>query len=64
MSENKDWIGSAIKHPGALHDAAAKAGALDSKGHIKDSWLKRHAKGNSTLAHRARLAMILKRLHK
>jgi len=60
----KNWISSSIKHPGALTATAKSAGAMTKSGTIKKSWLEKKAKGNSTTAKRARLALTLSKMHK
>ena len=60
---DEKWIQSAIKHKKALTISAKRAGALTSRGTIKLPWLREKAKqGNSTIAHRARLALTLREL--
>lgn len=65
MAAKKDhWIQGAIKHPGALHQKAAKAGGIDKKtGKIKASFLEKAAKEPGKLGKQARLAETLKGLH-
>jgi hypothetical protein len=54
----KNWIKSAIKHPGALRATLhAKKGEP-----IPASKLKAASKGNSTTAKRARLALTLRKM--
>jgi hypothetical protein len=55
----KQWIKSAIKHPGALH---RQLGVAQGKT-IPASKLAAAAKKGGTLGKRARLAQTLKRLH-
>lgn len=54
-----NFIHTAIKHVGALHKALGIPGGQD----IPDATLKKHASGDSVMAHRARLAITLKHLH-
>lgn len=56
------WIQKAIKHPGALHATAKKAGAVKDDGTIKKDWIKKKAKGGGKTAKRARLAMTLSKM--
>lgn len=59
-AKSKNWIKKAIKHPGALRKTmGVKAGEK-----IPISKLKAAAKGNSTTAKRARLALALRKMHK
>jgi len=59
------WIQGAIKHPGAEHAAAKRAGQLNPDGTIKKSWLREQAaKELGTAAKRARLALTLEGMHK
>ncbi len=55
----KNWIGHAIKHVGALH----KSMGIPANKTIPMSKLQAAAKGNSQQAHRARLAITLRKLH-
>lgn len=58
-----NWIKSAIKHPGALTKTAKASGGFSKKtGKIKVAWLKKQAaKGSTTTARRARLALTLRK---
>lgn len=47
-------IQEAIKHPGALREAARRAGALSKDGKIKLSWVREVAKRKDKLGQRAR----------
>ena len=55
----KNWIAGAIKHPGALRKTL---GAKEGKP-IPAAKLHKAAEGNSTTAHRARLALTLRKMH-
>lgn len=55
----KNWIASAIKHPGALR----KALKIKKKKKIPLSRLKSAAKKSGVMGKRARLAMTLRMLH-
>lgn len=55
----KNWIGKAIKHPGALRAKAKAAGKLGADGKISKSWLQEKAKGNDQTARQARMAIAL-----
>lgn len=55
---NPHWIAKAVHHVGALHQALGIPQGQD----IPDAVLQKHAQGNSTMAHRARLAITLKKL--
>ena len=62
---SKKWIQGAIKEPGSLTKTAKKAGAVKEEGTIKEAWLREQAaKGNTTTARRARLALTLKKMSK
>jgi len=56
----RKWIKAAIKRPGALRRAAARAGAL--RDGISHSWLRRQAKAPGRRGRQARLALTLKKL--
>ena len=56
MAEKKHWIAGAIKHPGALKRAAARAG----KGTME--FAREHQGEGGTTGKRARLALTLSRL--
>ena len=61
MSEKKNWIKGAIKHPGALHTTLdVPAGKKIPAAKLKKA---EHSK-NPTTAKRAHLAETLKKLHK
>ena len=60
----KRWIQDAIKNPGALRAAAARAGAINAQGKIDADWLEEQASGRGKTAQRARLAMTLRKLAK
>ena len=60
----KNWIGDAIKRPGALRAKAKKAGAITRSGTIDADWLREQAKGNSRTAKQARLALTLRKMGK
>ena len=57
--KNTTWIQRAVKHPGALHRSAQRAGALTRNGTIRVSWLKERAQHGDR---RAALALTLRRL--
>lgn len=64
-SSGEKWIQSAIKNPGALREQAKREGAVTKKGTIEKDWLQEKAKqGSSTVARRARLALILGKMRK
>lgn len=65
MSDKK-WIQGAIQHPGALRKTAAEHGGVNSKGNIKESFLKTAESGRygETTARRARLAETLESFNK
>lgn len=56
----KDWIGGAIKHPGALHK---ELGVPEGQS-IPQKTLRRAAKSDGKLGQRARLALTLKGLRR
>lgn len=58
MKNHPNFIAKAIHHVGALHQALGIPQSQD----IPDAVLQKHAQGNSTMAHRVRLAMTLKKL--
>lgn len=60
MKSKSHWIQGAIKHPGSLR---AELKIPEGKT-IPDSRLRRAAKSSGTLGRRARLAIILKGLHR
>lgn len=60
MAGKKKWIAGAIKRPGALRRAAARAGAL--KNGISKSWLRAKAKAPGRIGRQARLAITLSKL--
>jgi len=61
MVEKKQWIKSAIKHPGALHkELGVKMGEKISESKLKKA---EHSK-NPTERKRADLAVTLKKMHK
>jgi hypothetical protein len=63
--ENKKWIKTAIKHPGALRKTAERHGAL--KNGIDPAWLDKAASGEGVskkTAQRARLAKTLKKVRR
>jgi hypothetical protein len=64
MAKNKDWMKTAVKHPGALTKTAKRAGALKKDGDIKVSWLRDKAKGDGVTAKRARLALTFRKSRK
>ena len=61
---SKDFIQKAIKHPGALHAKAKRAGALKKDGDIKVSWIREKAKEENKTGEEARLALTLMKLRK
>lgn len=60
----KAWIQGAIKKPGALKATAKRAGATESDGTIKKTWLREKARGSGKTAQRARLAITLGKMKK
>jgi hypothetical protein len=60
----KAWIQGAIKKPGSLKATAKRAGATESDGTIKKSWLREKARGSGKTAQRARLAITLGKMKK
>jgi len=58
--ENKKWIQTAIKNPGALTATARAEGAITKRGTVKVDWLKKKAKEKGTTGRRARLALTLR----
>ena len=58
------WIQGAIHKPGALKATARREGAMNPDGTIKRTWLHKKAKGNTTTARRARLALTLGDMHR
>jgi len=59
MAKSYNWIGGAIKHPGALH---RQLGVPVGK-KIPKSKLKKAAKAKGKLGRRARLAITLSKMH-
>lgn len=59
MSKKKDgkWIQGAIKHPGAMTAAAKREGVSNS------AYEQEHKHDSGTAGKRARLALILKKMH-
>ncbi len=53
---DRNWMGSAVKKPGALRATAAAQGGMGPGGKIKRAWLAKAAKGKGKTAKRARLA--------
>lgn len=64
MARKRLNISKAIKRPGALRAKAVKAGAIDDKGNISQSWIKSQAKGSDLTARQARFAIVLKNIRK
>ena len=65
MSKTQEkWIQKAISKKGALREQAKKEGALNPDGTIKRDWLEQKAKGNGTVAKRARLALTMRKFKK
>jgi len=58
MAEKKKWIQGAIKHPGALRRAAAKAGESTHE------YAEAHKHDSGKTGNRARLALTLSKMHK
>lgn len=57
MAEKKHWIQGAIKHPGSLRKAAAKAGKSTR------SFAESHKHDSGKTGNRARLALTLMGMH-
>lgn len=58
MAEKKKWIAGAIKHPGSLRRAAAKAGKSTME------FAREHEGDSGKTGKRARLALTLSKMHK
>jgi hypothetical protein len=58
----KKWIQKAVKRPGALRNAAKRAGAVTKKGTIKKAWLRQQAKKPGRRGRQARLALTLSKM--